>query len=335
MERLLRRAKFRLMTLKDCDLYADYAEKATGALSPHMSFESLCMWQADAPVYWREVGKFLLLVTVSRTRARLICYPPIGDYKHYSLARPMETLSILYAAAEQSFQVSCVKDWMLPYFRQVGGFTLQEDYDMDACDIQYQALDFVFSLRRAEAQRRLAAIREALQPEALDYDGDREPLLRFFNRQQCDRQSCAVCRGLCARASLERAMDLSDQLGMAVRYAQGTEGIVGITAYTVLRNVLIILFFQADDSVAGADYLLREMIAEDMTDHVRYVDFAADINRASQMDYKRSLSHYIQTRNYTLTVLRGAAALPMTDEADEGEDTGEDENDADAWRAFM
>lgn len=306
MEKLLRKSKFRPLDADDYDLYADYADKAAGAVSPCMGFEMLYMWSGDIPVYCREVGKFLLLILHDRAREQLICCPPLGDYKHYSAARAVESLMLLYENAGQPLRMRYVKDWMLPYLKAVQGFAVREDYDMDECDILYLARDFAYSLRRAEAVRLLAAIAESERPQTVDYDGDgRQELLQFFERQQCAVHACAQCGGVCARKALERALDLSENFGVPVRCAKGDNGVFGLAVYAAGNDTLSVLFYETA-GLPGADQYARGMIAEDMTDRVRHVVNAFDCNRESRLAYKRSLSHYIQSRNYRVEIARGS-----------------------------
>ena len=258
MEKELKKAKFRLLSLLDEGMFREYATRMHGDFSAHMRFAFMQLYMPCVRVYVRQTEHFLLLILHRVDKDTVACLPPLGDWNTYSIKRPLESYRSFFKAIAAPFTMVNVSEWMLPLLRENGLEDLQVENDAEEGDCLFMAQDYALSLQRGQTKQELEKLQATQAPEWLAYSA--------LTRAEFEKDIRAVYDSRLKKADKEKVyaqlFSLIEPLDIKLYMLRGKSGLLGLIGYRVTAEEMEILLYHVPARPKGVEAAARKQLCQ-------------------------------------------------------------------------
>ena len=296
MEKELKKAKFRLMTLADEGLFYRFASQTRNDLSAHTRFAFLSIYMPFVNVYIRETEHFLLIVLFDTVHKRLACLPPLGDWANYSLKRPMESYRSVFRALKADFVMIDVGEWMLPALQAAGLDTAHMQHDAEERDCVFMARDYALSLMREQTKQEIEKISASHALRWLDYSDEGKEMFLQAIKAVFDTR----LKKLDAERLYAQLLDLLAPLDIRLSMLVSENNMLGLLAYRLIDSQMEILMYYAAARPKGVEAVMRQRICESMGAEARKIFIAGAYYDKSLVAGKQAELRSQQLFNYVI-----------------------------------
>lgn len=301
-ETILFKHGFKHLTLNEKDMFNKYFLMVGKPLSSCASFASVIGWSNDAIPYYKEVGSSLCLIFEDKPFNAWVCFAPYTDY---SLAAPVEAMleyERVFSDLGKPFEMSYVKEWMLPVFDGLEEFDCTRKHDEKLSDYIYTSAAFSDYLSKPETRYniRYAKRKFNITAETLTEENRRE-ISDFFKEIWCPYHSCESCVYGCMHKALENMLNDS---GLEFILLRSDKEPAAYAGFEVCGGELMFLVKKVNRSMKGMSDLIHEAVFESVKDRISAVNYTEDMGNENLRRYKQKLAPYTLSHNYELCFRR-------------------------------
>lgn len=296
MEKELKKAKFRLLSLDDQAAYQAFVQKMPGDVSSRMRFAFMHIWQPFARIYVRETERFMLLIVHDLIQDCLCCMPPLGDWQAYSLTRPLETYFNLFKAVQRKFCMINISEWMLPKLREAGLQGMKLEKNAEENDCQYMAQDYVLSLKREQSRAELEKIASSQSLKWIDYSAETQAAFYAAVSSVYDNRLGKLDK----KALYDHIFSLLTPLDIHLCMLRGENNLLGLFGYRIAGDEMELLLYYAAPRPKGAEATVRQAISQKLSADVCYIRLSGSFHEGSLIAGKQAELRSTQQFNYII-----------------------------------
>lgn len=296
MEKELKKAKFRLMTLEDESIFHKFALQMHNDFSAHTRFAFMQLYSPFVRVFMRETEHFLLLILHDVVRDRVACLPPLGDWETYSIKRPIESYRSFFRTAGAAFVMIDIRAWMLPKLREAGLDGMCEEYDAEESDCLFMAQDYALSLKREQTRQELEKIQSAHSLKWVEYTAQNQEM--FY--QAVKSVYASRLKKLDAEKLYQQLFEIISSLDVKLCMLVSENNMLGLLGYRLTEDQLEILLYYAAMRPKGVEAVVRQRICQSLENKTRKIFIAGAYYEKSLITGKQAELRSQQLFNYVI-----------------------------------
>lgn len=305
----MERTGFLPFTINEKGLYDRYFEKVNFPISSGVQFSTLIVWMDWTEIKYKVIGEYLCFLCRDVPEDSWYGLPPLGPYKaeyHNALNHAVRELYEEGTGRNGgTFRIEQVKEWMLPYFKELHAFSFQVYFKRADSDYLYGMKEFREAMEKPRERYDIRHFIKYYNPNVLEFSEEtRNDCFRLLEEVWCKNHDCSDCKKGSQKKALELFLRYQDQLELQGFLVYSKRQPVGYIGVVPAKTEVI---FQIKKNIYGirglAGFMHKEAI-ERYCEGYDTVNYTEDMGRQGLRQYKEHLAPHMLSHNYVLKVLR-------------------------------